>query len=232
MTAEPNVRRLSAHSTKVALEVDSAECSREAQKMTLSQATLIGLIDRYLSGLLDPFITVLEVHKLMYFMQVAGQPLKLKFAKTPYGPYAENLHHVLHAVEGHFISGYADGGDAPDRVLELVPGAVHDATAVLSQSHMAKRRFDRVADLVEGFESAFGLELLSTVHWVLEHENPATRDDLIALTHGWNERKKRFSPRQIQLAANVLVEKNWFPGVDEAQVQGVLEHEAKLLRNA
>ena len=170
---------------------------------------MVALIDRYLQGLLDPFITVLEVHKLMYFMQVAGQPLKLRFAEAPYGPYAENLRHVLNAVEGHFISGYADGGDAPDKVLELVPGAVQDASAVLNRSHSARKRFDRVAKLVEGFESAFGLELLSTVHWVLERDTPTSRDDLVARTYGWNERKKRFSPRQIELAADVLVEKGW-----------------------
>jgi len=192
--------------------------SRKAPKMTSGRAALVGLIDRYLNGLLDPFITLLEVHKLMYFMQVAGQPLKLKFNKALYGPYAENLRHVLHAVEGHFISGYADGGDAPDKVLELVPGAIQDATAVLNQSRTARKRFERVADLVEGFESSFGLELLSTVHWVLEYDSPATRDDLVARTHAWNERKKRFSPRQIQLAADVLVEKGWVDaGADSIQ---------------
>ena len=191
--------------------------------MTQGQAALVALIDRYLQGLLDPFITVLEVHKLMYFMQVAGQPLKLRFAEAPYGPYAENLRHVLNAVEGHFISGYAEGGDAPDKVLELVPGAVQDASAVLSSSHLARKRFDRVAELVEGFESAFGLELLSTVHWVLERDTPVTRDDLVARTHGWNERKKRFSPRQIELAANVLFEKGW---IDATEAVGSIPSEA------
>jgi hypothetical protein len=63
----------------------------------------------------------------MYIMQEAGQPLKLQFAKGPYGPYAENLRHVLNAIEGHFVSGYTDGGDTPDKQLELVPGAVADA---------------------------------------------------------------------------------------------------------
>ena len=29
--------------------------------------------------------------------------------------------------------------------------------------------FDKVADLVEGFESAFRLELLSTVHWIVKN---------------------------------------------------------------
>lgn len=188
--------------------------SRKVPNMTAGRAALVGLIDRYLNGLLDPFITLLEVHKLMYFMQVAGQPLKLNFAKAPYGPYAENLRHVLHAVEGHFISGYADGGDAPDKVLELIPGAVQDASNVLSSSHLVRKRFDRVADLVEGFESAFGLELLSTVHWVLECDTPASRDDLVARTYGWNERKRRFSPRQIELAADMLVKKEWIDATE------------------
>ena len=182
---------------------------QEVPKMTAGRAALVGLMDRYLHGLLDPFVTLLEVHKLMYFMHVAGQRLRLNYTKGHYGPYAENLRHVLNAVEGHFISGYGDGGDRPDKQLELVPGAVEDANKVLRRYEATRKRFDRVADLVDGFESAFGLELLSTVHWVLEHEAPASRDDLIALTYAWNERKKRFSPRQIGLAADVLREKGW-----------------------
>ena len=183
--------------------------SREVPRMTAGRAALVGLMDRYLNGLLDPFVTLLEVHKLMYFMQVAGQPLRLKFSKAVYGPYAENLRHVLNAVEGHFVSGYGDGGDRPDKQLELVPGAVEDAAEVLRRSHATRKRFDRVTDLVDGFESAFGLELLATVHWVLERDNPASQDDLVALTYAWNDCKRRFSPRQIRLAADVLREKGW-----------------------
>ncbi len=68
----------------------------------------------------------------MYFMQEAGQPLRLQYAKGPYGPYAENLRHVLNAVEGYLVSGYADGGDSPVKQIELVPGAVDDAQAFLN----------------------------------------------------------------------------------------------------
>ena len=181
----------------------------EVPKMTSGRAALIGLMGRYLNALLDPFVTVLEVHKLMYFMQAAGERLKLRYAKGPYGPYAENLRHVLGAVEGHFISGYADGGDRPDKRLELVPGAAENAAEVLRRSRRTGERFDRVTDLVDGFESAFGLELLSTVHWVLVHDAPAVRDDLVSLTYAWNERKRRFAPRQIGLAAEVLTDKGW-----------------------
>ena len=183
--------------------------SREEPRMTPGRAALVGLMDQYLKGLLDPHVTLLEVHKLMYFMQAAGERLKLRFAKGLYGPYAENLRHVLNEVEGHFISGYADGGDKPDKWLELVPGAAENAARVLRGSRGTRERFDRVTDLVDGFESAFGLELLSTVHWVLAHDAPASRDDLVALVYAWNERKRRFSPRQINLAADVLTDKGW-----------------------
>ncbi len=184
--------------------------NRRPPEMTAGRAALVGLIHRYRKGLLDPFVTLLEVHKLMYFMQVAGEPLKLRYAKGLYGPYAENLRHVLHAVEGHFISGYADGGDAPDKPLELVPGAVEDATEALERFPETRKRFGRVTHLVEGFESPFGLELLSTVHWILDRDNPGgVRADLIARTHGWNDRKKQFSARQIELAADVLIGKGW-----------------------
>ena len=182
---------------------------RKAPKMTPARAVLVGLMRRYLNGLLDPFVTLLEVHKLMYFMQLAGEPLKLRYKKGIYGPYAENLRHLLHEVEGYFISGYADGGDAPDEPLELVPGAVEDAAAFLDSSADTRERFDRVADLIEGFESDFGLELLSTVHWVVDKVQPQTFDEVATHVYAWNDRKKQFSLRQLKIAVEVLSQKGW-----------------------
>jgi len=170
---------------------------------------LVELIHRYLGGLLDPVVTLLEVHKLMYFMQEAGEPLRLKFQKGSYEPYAENLRHVLNAIEGHFVSGYADGGDAPYKQLELVEGAVEDAEAFLKHSDETRNRLDRVATLVEGFESSFGLKLLSTVHWVMGKEGARSKSDVQEQTYGWSERKRQFTERQICLAVNVLARNGW-----------------------
>ena len=175
--------------------------------MTPARATLVGLMRRYIGGLLDPFVTLLEVHKLMYFMQEAGEPLKLRYKKEFYGPYATNLRHVLTMVEGHYVSGFDREGDSPDNQLELVPGAFDDAMEFLEQSPDTKERFDRVTDLVEGFESSFGLELLSTVHWVCNNESVSSEDDIVERTYAWNERKKQFTPRQIKLAVDVLRKK-------------------------
>lgn len=183
--------------------------SREVPTMTAGRAALVVLMHRYLGGLMDPFVTLLEVHKLMYFMQEAGEPLRLQYTKAPYGPYAENLRHVLRAVEGHLVSGYADGGDAPDKQLELVPGAVKDAEAFLTETGVTRERFDRVGKLVEGFETPFGLELLSSVHWVASRENVRSAEDAVSKVYAWNERKKRFSPRQIGIAFETLRANGW-----------------------
>ncbi len=183
--------------------------NRKVPKMTAGRAALVELMNRYLSGLLDPSVTLLEVHKLMYFMQEAGEPLRLKYQKAHYGPYAENLRHVLNAIEGHLVSGYADGGDSPDKPLQLVPGAVKEASTFLQEYAETRARFDKVASLVDGFESAFGLELLSTVHWILKNESVNTIDQVVNHIYAWNDRKRKFTPRQIEIAVNVLTSKHW-----------------------
>lgn len=183
--------------------------SKRAPNMTPGRAALIGLIREYLSGLLDPFVTLLEVHKLMYFMQESGEPLRLQYVKAPYGPYAEKLRHVLRAIDGYFVAGYGDGGEAPDKELSLVPGAVEEADAVLSHHPEVLSRFSRVADLVEGFETPFGLELLATVHWVATRENAQSPDEILRAVYGWGDRKKQFTRRQIALAYDALQRKGW-----------------------
>lgn len=177
--------------------------------MTAGRAALVGLMRRYLGGLLDPFVTLLEVHKLMYFMQEAGEPLRLRYTIAPYGPYAENLRHVLREIEGYFVAGYADGGDAPSKELTLVPGSVDDADAFLLNHTETRGRFERVADLVQGFESPFGLELLSTVHWVATRRAALTDAEVTDAVYAWGERKRQFSTRQIALALSVLTQKGW-----------------------
>ena len=186
-----------------------ANRSTDVPNMTPSRAALVVLMDGYIRVLLDPYITLLEVHKLMYFMQVAGEPLKLRFVKGHYGPYAENLRHQLHAVEGHFISGYLDGGDKPSKPLDLVPGAVEDARAVLNSVDDTRQRIQRVRRLVEEFETAYGLELLATVHWILDREQPRHFGHLAQLVGAWGPRKRRFTERQLRIAAERLHETDW-----------------------
>lgn len=190
-------------------EAHSMKAVGKAPSMTSGRAALIGLMEQYLRGLLDPVVTLLEIHKLMYFMQEAGEPLKLDYDKAAYGPYASNLRHVLNYVEGHYLVGYADGGDAPDKELCLIPGAVHDAQKVLDNEPNTLVRFKKVSDLVDGFETPFGMELLASVHWVMTKENAKSLEDVISAIYAWNDRKRQFSRSQIETAVRILEGKGW-----------------------
>jgi O-acetyl-ADP-ribose deacetylase (regulator of RNase III) len=178
--------------------------------MTTGRASLVTLIHRYLQGLMDPFVTLIEVQKLMYFMQEAGQPLRLNYVKHHYGPYANNLAHVLHRIEGYFVAGYQDGGDQPEKELTIVPGAIEEAEKALASEPRTHENFNRVSDLVDGFETPYGLELLSTVHWVVTREGAKTHDQAIQRIHDWNDRKRAFTPRQVAIAFDTLQAKGWF----------------------
>ncbi|NNN07234.1 MAG: macro domain-containing protein [Elusimicrobia bacterium] len=182
-------------------------------QMTIGRAALIGLIDRYKVPGYDYLLSLLEVHKLAYFLQCAGQPLKLAFQKGIYGPYADSLRHVLSRIEGHFISGYGDGRNSPETPLALLPGAAEEAARFLGDHPKTREHFDRVAEVIEGFETPYGMELLSSVHWVAMRENASARtsaEDAAAGVLNWNERKRRiFKPEHIRLAWARLRDAGW-----------------------
>jgi hypothetical protein len=88
---------------------------------------------------------------------------------------------------------------------------VRKAQAFLDRHTDTRNRFDRVVDLVEGFETPFGMELLATVHWVATREQSLTVDEAITKTYAWNNRKQMFEPPQIGIAWEVLQRKGWLP---------------------
>ena len=181
----------------------------EAPRMTAGRASLIGLLDQYLRGSFDPSATLLELHKLLYFLQESGRDMRLQYVKAPYGPYAENLRHVMSRIEAHYTTGYADGGDDPTKEITLIPGATRDANAFLASDDEARAGFDRVSKLVDGFETPFGLELLASVHWVATRDGAGSAEQASDALYAWNDRKKQFTRTQIGIAWTVLDEQGW-----------------------
>ncbi|SON50423.1 macro domain-containing protein [Vibrio tapetis] len=182
-------------------------------RMTIGRAAVIGLINEYLTTGLHYKLSLLEVQKLVYFLTAAGEKLnKVHFQKHHYGPYADVLRHVLEKMEGHFISGYADGINKPDTSIQLKGGAINDAQSFLASHPDTKENFDQVTKLVDGFESPYGMELLSTVHWVVTQECPHKEvelEDVIKKVHGWSERKAQMKPAHIKAALARLQEQQW-----------------------
>ncbi len=201
--------RVFLYEPKGAPAADAMVKEKKTPNMTVGRAALLGLMRRYLSAVMDPVVSLLEIHKLMYFMQEAGEKLKLRYQKGTYGPYAENLRHVLSHIEGYFITGYGDAEDRPDKQIELRPEASQRAEAFLRKHRETRTRLDRVGDLIGGFETPFGMELLATVHWVATQEGASNADEAVAKTYAWNSRKRMFKEKHIRIAWDVLNQNGW-----------------------
>ena len=181
-------------------------------KMTKGRAIVIELMDRYCVPGYEYPLSLLEIQKLTYFLQEAGEDLKLNFAKEMYGPYADNLRHVLKKIEGHYIIGYGDGKNSPDVPIKLKPKAKEEAKKYLADKPVVLDHFERVVELIEGYETPYGMELLSSVHWVAAHENESAKTDVeiaIKEVHNWNERKARIKSEHIKIAWKTLREQGW-----------------------
>ena len=181
--------------------------------MESGSAQLLRLMSAY--KVLDYSLSFLEVQKLAYFLQEAGEPLRLNYEADTYGPYANNLNKVLEVMEGHFIRGYGNS-QKQDAEIELLPGAIEEASAFLADKQDSVARFEQVADLIEGFETPYGMELLATVHWVAHYggrqgEAPAADvDATINVVHAWNPRKRHiFKPNHIRAAWMQLAHRGW-----------------------
>lgn len=183
---------------------------REKPAMTPGRAAVLALIGRYAETGYDYRLSLVEVQKLAYFLQEAGENLRLQYQPHHYGPYADNLRKALRTMEGHYTAGIGDGSNSPETELKLLPGALDEAKAFLDDKPETRQRLDRVARLIEGFESPFGMELLGTVHWVAKHGKGPELEQVITGVHAWSARKlSQMKDGHIQAAWNRLREQGW-----------------------
>lgn len=182
---------------------DQMPINTRKPKMTRARALLIKLIERYADQ--GYRLSLLEIQKLAYFLQESGEPLKLHFQPHHYGPYAEKLNHVLQHIEGHFIRGYGDRNSKPE--IYLLHEAVQAAEAFLQDDQTAQMRLNQVAQLIEGFETPYGMELLATVHWISKTQSTQLLDDIHQAIQHWSNRKANLmQPKHIQKALQQLAQ--------------------------
>ena len=189
-------------------DVDDMPVRTERPELTRARALFIKLIDLYKApGYRSSRI---EVQKLAYFLQTAGEQLKLRFTKHQYGPYANNLKHVLQKLDGHYIVGF--GNLKKGSEIRLADGAIEEASEFLDDEPQARKRLERVGAVIEGYETPYGMELLATVHWAGNEDDDSdfSADDAVEAVHNWNERKRRvFQPRHIMKSYEPLRASDW-----------------------
>ncbi|WP_426357238.1 type II toxin-antitoxin system antitoxin DNA ADP-ribosyl glycohydrolase DarG [Pseudocolwellia sp. HL-MZ19] len=176
-------------------------------KMTAGRAAILALLETYQS--VNYGLSKIEVQKLAYFLQEAGEDLKLQFKKHTYGPYADALRHALNTMDGHYILGVGDG--VVESEIRPIDSALEDAKQYLSTANEELNfRIKRVSDLIEGYQSPYGVELLSTVHWVIKNEGANTPVEAYQAIQQWNDRKKQLMTLQhVQTAWGKLQQLDW-----------------------
>jgi hypothetical protein len=181
--------------------------------MTPSTALIIKLMDAY--SILDYTLTRPRSPETRILPPVIRRTAPPELRGGTYGPCAANLNKVLEVMEGHFIRGCGDP-QKPDAEIELLPGAVEESTAFVAAKAESLARLNRVAPLIEGFETPYGIELLATVHWVRQRGGPgapapaANIADAVTQIHAWNPRKQQvFRPHHIATAWRQLDHQGW-----------------------
>lgn len=180
-------------------------------EMTRARALLIRLMEIYREH--DYSLKRLEIQKLAYFLQESGEAMQLRYVKHQFGPYADNLNHALQRMEGQFIRGYGDRSSNGTAIQPLPVGS-EAARAFLAAAPEVIEQLDKISQLISGFETPYGLELLSTVHWVAKSEPLIVTDADAAImrVHAWSTRKRGlFKPEHIQKAWQRLQSLNWLP---------------------
>lgn len=189
--------------------VQSMEVNTKKPRITLAKALLIKLMQVYQA--LGYSHSLLEIQKLIYFINIPLQDeLKFNFQKSNYGPYASTINYLLQDMENHYTRGFGDRVQKAE--VHLLDNAIKEADEFLSGHTTYLENINRIKRLVDGFETPFGMELLSTVHWVAIHEcsTNLSNEEIIKHVQQWNSRKKKlFQPHHINIAINRLKEGRW-----------------------
>lgn len=179
--------------------------------MTSGRAAFLAVIAQYEGTGFDYELSLLEAQKVAYFLHVAGDLKRLDFQRHLYGPYSDSLRNVLVALEGHYTRGYGDGNVKPTTPIALLPGAASEAAAFLESQPETLVRLERVKQVIDGFETPFGMELLATVHWVAtQPPRAATLAEAVKAVHAWSPRKRELmKPGHIEAAWRRLDAAGW-----------------------
>lgn len=147
-------------------------------KLTPARAMIAEMVRQY--WVMGIECSLLEIQKLAWFLELGIQsqshenPLDLRFTADRYGPYAYRLDYLLNSLDGSFLhcaKRLADAGPMDTVWFD-------DSRREQLQMYLTEEEFrpyvkalDYTREVVDGFESPLGLELLATVNWLIVKEN-------------------------------------------------------------
>lgn len=181
---------------------------KERVKLTPARAMLLSLLYELVRN--GEFVSEFSSEKIAYFLQRFGakETFKLEFQPNFYGPYSGKVKHVLYYLNGSYIMGYSSKDKKPFEELGLIPDAEIEVNEFLDRPENAayKSTVEKTKSFLFGFYSSFGLELLSTIDFIISEKKASTKEAIVKELENWSDRKKTLftNPKFIQIAINTL----------------------------
>ena len=189
------------------------------EKLTPARALMAEMIRRY--EILGFDCSMLEAQKLAWFLSGAfvgsglPNPVADDFAANRYGPYSEKVRHLLNSLDGSYLECERRVADArPFDPIRFRHDRQDRISAYLTTPEASPYRpaLDKASNLIDGFQSPHGLELLATVDWLQKESGvPLDTDAMIGAIATWPgperaaERKAQiFSHQHVEVAVQHL----------------------------
>jgi O-acetyl-ADP-ribose deacetylase (regulator of RNase III) len=179
------------------------------EALTPARALMAEMIRRY--EVLGFDCSILEAQKLAWFLAGAfrrmglANPIADDFAANRYGPYSDRVRHLLDSLDGSYLTCERRVADARPFDPIRFRHDRHDRVGVYLTSPEAspyRPALDAASEIIDGFQSHHGLELLATVDWLNRESGVALEGDaMMAAIASWPgpegaaERKARIFTR-------------------------------------
>jgi O-acetyl-ADP-ribose deacetylase (regulator of RNase III) len=181
---------------------------KERVKLTPARAMLLSVLYELVRS--GEFVSEFSSEKIAYFLQRFGakETFKLEFQPNFYGPYSGKVKHVLYYLNGSYIMGYSSKDKKPFEELGLIPDAEIEVNKFLDMQENIdhKNTVEKTKSFLKGFYSPFGLELLSTIDFIISEKKATTQEAINKELENWSDRKKTLFNNQkfIQIALKNL----------------------------
>ena len=186
---------------------------KERVKLTPARAMLLSVLyDLVRNG---EFVSEFAAEKIAYFLQRFGanESFKLEYQPNFYGPYSGKVKHVLYYLNGSYIMGYSAKDKKPFEELGLIPDGEKEVNDFLQLPENIKYKevIEKTKIFLKGFYSPYGLELLSTVDFIMQEKSTSKQETITNVLENWSDRKKTLftNPDFVNIAIkNILLHLN------------------------
>ena len=164
---------------------------KERVKLTAASVMLLSVLYELVKN--GEFVSEFAAEKIAYWLQRFGakETLKLEFQPNFYGSYSGKVKCVLYYLNGSYIMVYSSKDKKPFEQLGIIQDGEEEVNNFLNSqgNTLHKDIVQKTKLFLKGFYSPFGLELLSTIDFIISEKKISSDEDIAKELENWSDRK-------------------------------------------